>query len=62
MIFLPDIGDFFATSLAKVCREQGISIDKQRYKNSQDALKTTILAVNQIPPRGVEINFTKSEQ
>jgi hypothetical protein len=63
MISLPNFDDFiFATGLAKVCKKQGISVDKQRHKNGQDALKTAILAVNQIPPRGVEINFTKSEQ
>jgi hypothetical protein len=27
---------------------------RAHHKNSQDALKTAILAVNQIPPRGVE--------
>ena len=55
MNFLPNFGDFvFATSLAKVCRKQEISVGNGRHKNSQDTLKTAILAVNQIPPRGVE--------
>jgi len=55
MNILPNFGDFvFATSLDKVCRKQEISVDNRRHKNSQDALKTAFLAVNNIPPRGVE--------
>ena len=55
MNFLPNFGNFvLATSLDKVCRKQEISVDNRRHKNSQDTLKTAILAVNHIPPRGVE--------
>jgi len=55
MNLLPNFGDFvFATSLAKVCRKQDISRDNQRHKNSQDTQKTAFLAVNKVPPRGVE--------
>ena len=52
---LPNFGDFaFAISLAKVSRKQEISVDKQRYKNGQDTLKTAILADQLIAPRGFE--------
>jgi hypothetical protein len=46
MNFLPNFGDFvLSTSLEKVCRKQEISTDSHRHKNSQDTLKTIILAV-----------------
>ncbi len=52
---LPSFGDFvLATSLDKMCRKQEISVDNRRHKNSQDALKTAILADAQIAPRGFE--------
>jgi integrase len=55
MNLLPNFGDFvFATSLAKVCRKQEISIDNQRQKNSRNVSKTAFTAVNQIAPRGFE--------
>jgi len=44
--FLPNFGYFaLSTSLEKVCRKQEISGDSHRHKNSQDTLKTVILAV-----------------
>jgi len=53
--FLPDFGSFvLSTCLDKVCRKQEISVDNRRHKNSQDAVKTAILAGKRIPPRGVE--------
>ena len=53
--FLPNCGNFvLSTSLDKMCRKQEICIDNHRHKNSQDTLKTAILADKKIPPRGVE--------
>ena len=53
--FLPNFGDFvLSTCLDKVCRKQEISVDNRRQKNSQDAVRTAILAEKRIPPRGVE--------
>jgi len=50
MDFLPNFDDFFlSTSLDKMCRKQEISIDKHRHQNSQDALKTAILAQEKYP-------------
>jgi len=55
MNLLPNFRDcVFATSLAKVCRKQEISVDKHRHKNSRNASKTAFTAVNQIAPRGFE--------
>ncbi|MHC4426741.1 MAG: tyrosine-type recombinase/integrase [Planctomycetota bacterium] len=55
MNFLPDFGNFvLSTCLDKMGRKQEISVDNRRHKNSQDALKTAILAEKRIPPRGVE--------
>ncbi len=53
--FLPDFGSFVLCGcLDKVCRKQEISVDNRRHKNSQDTVKTAILADKRIPPRGVE--------
>jgi len=55
MNFPPNFGDFvFAACLAKVCKKQEISIDNQRHKNSQDAIKTAFLAAQQTPQVGLE--------
>ena len=53
--FLPDFGNFvLSTGLDSNRTKQGTFIDKGRYENSQNILKVAVLAVNQIPPRGVE--------
>ncbi len=55
MNLLPNFGDFvFATSLAKVCRKQEISVGNGRHKYGQNTLKTAFLAEQQIAPRGFE--------
>jgi len=53
--FLPNCGSFvLSTSLDKMCRKQEVCIDNRRHKNSQDTLKTALLADNKIAPRGFE--------
>jgi hypothetical protein len=52
---LLNFGKFvLSASLDNKCRKHEIAIDNHRHKNSQDALKTAILADKKIPPRGVE--------
>ncbi|MEA3225508.1 MAG: tyrosine-type recombinase/integrase, partial [Planctomycetota bacterium] len=53
--FLPDFGNFvFATSLAKLCRKQEISVDNRRHKNRRGAQKTAFLAPRETPRVGLE--------
>jgi integrase len=47
MNLLPNFGDFvFATSLAKVCRKQEISVDKQRKKTAKNRYKPHSWPIN----------------
>lgn len=52
---LPVFSDFvLSTCLDGNRKKQEILVDNQRHKNDQDALKTTVLVDNKIPPRGIE--------
>jgi integrase len=53
--YLPNFGNFVLdTSLDRNRIKAGTFINNHRHKNGQDALNNAVLAVNQIPPRGVE--------
>ena len=53
--FLPNFGNFvLSTSLDKNCTKQEIYVDSYGQENSQDALKTAILAVEETPRVGLE--------
>jgi integrase len=55
MNLLPNFGDFvLSTSLDSNRKKQEIFIDNQRHKNGQNAMKTAILAAQEIAPRGFE--------
>ena len=63
MNLLQNFRDFvFTISLAINRKKQRIFIGNQRHKNSQETLKTSFLAENKIPPRGVEPPVVKAQK